>query len=66
MELETKIAALRQSQSVPETAPNAASIPQPRVVQVETIRLAPIPIKSERTRGPGTKQPASDGGGKSR
>ena len=66
VELETKIAALRQSQSVPETAPNAASIPQPRVVQVETIRLAPIPIKSERTRGPGTKQPASDGGGKSR
>ena len=65
-ELETKIASLRQSQSTPETAPNAATIPQPRIVHVETIRLAPIPIKSERTRGPGTKQPATAGVGKKR
>jgi pSer/pThr/pTyr-binding forkhead associated (FHA) protein/predicted nucleic acid-binding Zn-ribbon protein len=67
-ELETRIASLRQSQSVSETetAPNTATIPQPRVVQVETIRIAPIPIKSERTRGPGTKQSAATGAGKSR
>ena len=60
-ELETRIASLRQSQSVSETetAPNTATIPQARVVQVETIRIAPIPIKSERTRGPGTKQSAA-------
>jgi len=38
---------------------DAAGFHPPVVVQVETIRLAPIPIKSERTRGPGTKQAAT-------
>lgn len=57
-ELEAQIAALRQSQTAMggESASDDSSIPPPRVIQVETIRLKPIPIKSERTRGPGTKK----------
>jgi len=60
-ELEARIASLRDLQPAPggESPQNAAGIPQPVVVQVETIKLAPIPIKSERTRGPGTKKAAA-------
>ena len=61
-ELEAKIATLRQSPSAHEgvAAEETASLPAPVVVQVETIKLTPIPIKSERTRGPGTKKAAAD------
>ncbi len=57
-ELEAKIASLRggQSETGSEAAQDTSSISPPVVVQVETIKLAPIPIKSERTRGPGTKK----------
>ncbi|OYW76803.1 MAG: hypothetical protein B7Z37_06995 [Verrucomicrobia bacterium 12-59-8] len=60
-ELEARIASLRQSPSAPEgeAAAEAGSFPPPVVVQVETIKLTPIPIKSERTRGPGTKKAAT-------
>ncbi|MBB5032462.1 FHA domain-containing protein [Prosthecobacter vanneervenii] len=59
-ELEAKVAALKQTQadSGLEHSPNSDAVPPPVVVQVETIRLAPVPIKSERTRGPGTKKVA--------
>ena len=63
-ELEARIASLRDLQPAPgaESPQMTAGVPQPVVVQVETIKLAPIPIKSERTRGPGTKKAASPSG----
>ena len=66
-ELQSKIVPLRESHSahVGDTDQAAPSFPSPHVVHVETIRLAPIPIKSERTRGPGTKKAAA-GTGKSK
>ena len=68
-ELEARIASLRQSPSAPEgeTTTDATGFPPPVVVHVETIKLAPIPIKSERTRGPGAKKAVAVGGaGKTR
>ena len=58
--LEARIATLQQSPPAAEDEPAStpASFPPPFVVQVETIRLAPVPIKSERTRGPGAKKSA--------
>lgn len=60
-DLQTKIATLRQLPPAVEgeAAQDTSSISPPVVVQVETIKLAPIPIKSERTRGPGTKKAAA-------
>lgn len=60
-ELQAKIAALRHSpaQNEVEAAQDTSRISPPVIVQVETIKLAPIPIKSERTRGPGTKKAAA-------
>lgn len=60
-ELQAKIASLRHSPvgAEGESAPDTSSVSPPLVVQVETIKLAPIPIKSERTRGPGTKKAAA-------
>lgn len=60
-ELEARIASLRDAQPAvaSETSQDAAGFPPPVVVQVETIKLAPIQIKSERTRGPGTKKAAA-------
>lgn len=57
-ELESRIAALKQAQTDSGLEPSSTTpaVPPPVVVQVETIRLAPVPIKSERTRGPGTKK----------
>lgn len=59
-ELESKIASLKQSQAASwvEGSSVASAVPPPVIVQVETIRLTPVPIKSERTRGPGTKKAA--------
>ncbi len=61
-ELEAKIAALRQLPSAleGEASQDAATFPPPLIVHVETIQLAPIKIKSERTRGPGTKKAADN------
>ncbi len=63
-ELEARIASLRdvQPSTGGESAQDAAGFPLPLIVQVETIRLAPVPIKSERTRGPGTKKAAATAG----
>jgi hypothetical protein len=60
-DLEARIASLREVQAAAggEISQNPAGFPPPLVVQVETIKLAPIPIKSERTRGPGTKKAAA-------
>jgi predicted nucleic acid-binding Zn-ribbon protein len=60
-ELQARIASLRHSPSGAEveSAQDSSSISPPVIVQVETIKLAPIPIKSERTRGPGTKKAAA-------
>ncbi|WP_395732643.1 FHA domain-containing protein [Prosthecobacter sp.] len=60
-ELQARIASLRHSPAGAEgeSAQNSSSFPPPVIVQVETIKLAPIPIKSERTRGPGTKNAAA-------
>ncbi len=57
-ELESKIASLRDAHSLPdsEATQDDSAFPPPVIVQVETIKLAPIQIKSERTRGPGTKK----------
>lgn len=62
-DLEAKIAALKQSQAASgmEGSPDASAVPPPVIVQVETIRLTPVPIKSERTRGPGAKKTANAG-----
>ncbi|WP_395749912.1 FHA domain-containing protein [Prosthecobacter sp.] len=59
--LEASIASLRESQPAngSESSPAAETFPRPLVVQVETIRLTPVPIKSERARGPGTKKAAT-------
>ena len=59
-ELQARIASLRHSPAGAEgeSAQNSSSVPPPVIVHVETIKLAPIPIKSERTRGPGTKSTA--------
>ncbi|WP_395743480.1 FHA domain-containing protein [Prosthecobacter sp.] len=61
-ELEAKIASLREGQPAPaaEAPGTAPAFPPPLIVQVETIKLARIPIKSERTRGPGTKTAFAD------
>ncbi|MDZ4403014.1 FHA domain-containing protein [Prosthecobacter sp.] len=63
-ELQAKIAPLRDLQTGTlearalggglETEQIAAFISAPRIVQVESVRLAPIPMKSERVRSPGT------------
>ncbi|MDI1312405.1 FHA domain-containing protein [Prosthecobacter sp.] len=57
-ELEAKIASMRKAHSAAAivAAQDASNLSPPVVVQVETIRLAPVTIKSERTRGPGTKK----------
>jgi predicted nucleic acid-binding Zn-ribbon protein len=68
-ELEARIASLRHSSAAAagETAKVSSSISPPVVIQVETIKLAPVPIKSERARGPGTKTAATTAGvGKTR
>ena len=59
-ELQARIASLRHSPpgTEGESAPDTSSISPSVIVQVETIKLSPIPIKSERTRGPGTKKAA--------
>ncbi|WP_395735676.1 FHA domain-containing protein [Prosthecobacter sp.] len=59
-ELEASIASLRETRPANgnESVPPPDAFPQPVVVQVETIRLTPVPIKSERARGPGTKNAA--------
>ena len=53
-ELEARIASLRDLPP-PGGGSQSAGFPPPVVVQVETIKIAPVSIKSERTRGPGTK-----------
>lgn len=70
-ELEAKIARLRDvemsmSQSSPSTAPAArvavaeaaAGIPPPQIVHVDSIRITPVPMKSERFRKLGGGDPA--------
>ncbi len=59
-ELETKISSLRHSSSVPDgdIAQDGIAFPPPLIIQVETIKLPPIKIKSERTRGPAAKKAA--------
>lgn len=62
-ELQTKIAARRDSPAVSpetrlpagemETEQRAANVSAPRIVQVDSIQLAPIPMKSERSRKTG-------------
>ncbi|MCB1277122.1 FHA domain-containing protein [Prosthecobacter sp.] len=60
-ELEAKIAALRSAQVAieGESEPAGHLFPPPEIVQVETIRLKPIPIKSERTRGASARKGAA-------
>ncbi len=68
-ELQARIASLRHSPAGAEveTAQDSSTVSPPVIVQVETIKLAPVPIKSERTRGPGTKNAvATAGAGKTR
>jgi pSer/pThr/pTyr-binding forkhead associated (FHA) protein len=60
-ELEAKITTLRDMKEVPEggTGQIGDLFPPPQIVQVETIRLKPIPVKSERTRGAAARKSAA-------